>query len=131
MAYITAQEVKQIRQALKKELPQYKFSVRKRDHLSVNVAFLSGAKFESFEGLNWRTDKREIMEIDGNGEGIGTNTEKYGENNKKIFDKVFNIIKYASSNQHYDKSDSMTDYFDVAFYFHLSLGQWDKPYQVR
>ena len=85
MAYITAQEVKQIRQALKKELPQYKFSVRKRDHLSVNVAFLSGAKFESFEGLNWRTDKREIMEIDGNGESIGTNTEKYGENNKKIF----------------------------------------------
>ena len=31
---------------------------------------------------------------------------------------------------YYDKSDAMTDYFDTAYYFHLNVGQWDKPYIV-
>ena len=29
---------------------------------------------------------------------------------------------------YYDKSDAMTDYFDTAYYMHLNIGQYDKPF---
>ena len=28
----------------------------------------------------------------------------------------------------YDNSDSMTDYFDTAYYLHINIGRWNKPY---
>jgi len=28
----------------------------------------------------------------------------------------------------YDYSDIMTDYFDTAYYLHINIGRWDKPY---
>jgi len=28
----------------------------------------------------------------------------------------------------YDNSDSMTDYFDTAYYLYINIGRWDKPY---
>ena len=31
-------------------------------------------------------------------------------------------------NQWYDHSDMMTDYFCVAFYLSINVGQWNKPY---
>lgn len=29
---------------------------------------------------------------------------------------------------HYDNSDSMTDYFDTAWYLGINVGDWNKPY---
>lgn len=29
---------------------------------------------------------------------------------------------------HWDESDSMTDYFHCAFYLNINIGAWDKPY---
>ncbi len=29
---------------------------------------------------------------------------------------------------HYDNSDIMTDYFDIAWYIGINIGVWDKPY---
>jgi hypothetical protein len=28
----------------------------------------------------------------------------------------------------YDNSDIMTDYFDTAYYLHINVGRWNKPY---
>ena len=28
----------------------------------------------------------------------------------------------------YDNSDAMTDYFDTAYYLHINVGRWDRPY---
>lgn len=30
----------------------------------------------------------------------------------------------------YDRSDAMTDYFDIAYYVDLNIGKWNKPYQL-
>jgi len=30
----------------------------------------------------------------------------------------------------YDRSDIMTDYFDSAYYIHINVGRWNKPYEV-
>lgn len=29
---------------------------------------------------------------------------------------------------YYDNSDAMTDYFDTAYYVHMNIGKWNKPY---
>ena len=29
---------------------------------------------------------------------------------------------------YHNNSDSMTDYFDYAYYYRFSIGKWDKPY---
>jgi hypothetical protein len=31
---------------------------------------------------------------------------------------------------HYNNSDIQSDYFDVAWYMHIQIGKWDKPYKV-
>lgn len=32
--------------------------------------------------------------------------------------------------ENWDRSDLMTDYFDVNYYMMLSIGKWDKPFKV-
>jgi len=37
------------------------------------------------------------------------------------------IIK-ALNLDNYDRSDSMTDYFDVGHYVNINIGRWNKPF---
>jgi hypothetical protein len=37
-------------------------------------------------------------------------------------------IMYAD---HWDKSDSMTDYFHCAYYISMRVGRWNKPYEFK
>jgi hypothetical protein len=30
----------------------------------------------------------------------------------------------------HDRSDSMTDYFDVGWYISINVGKWNKPYEM-
>lgn len=45
----------------------------------------------------------------------------------KLFKQVCEIINHYN----YDDSDSQTDHFDVNFYLHLNIGQWNKPYVLE
>lgn len=36
----------------------------------------------------------------------------------------------AANDGNHDRSDSMTDYFDVGWYVDVNVGGWNKPYQV-
>lgn len=48
---------------------------------------------------------------------------------EKLFEKIIKVMK---SQNWFDDSDSMTDYFHTAYYLHLSIGKWNKPYvQVK
>jgi uncharacterized protein YutD len=40
--------------------------------------------------------------------------------------EIFEAMKSAAW---YDRSDSMTDYFDTAYYIEVKVGDWTKPYQ--
>ena len=35
----------------------------------------------------------------------------------------------TSRGEWYNKSDIMTDYFDIAYYTNINAGQWNKPYE--
>ena len=133
MAYINAEEVKAIRNLLKKELPEYKFGVRKGSggH-SVGVTFLKGPKFAPHKVF----DRYEHVEKDVDlNEGYHQVNqywveENVGKKNAKVMNKVIEIIKtapmLAGGKEWYNNSDIMTDYFDVAYYFDINIG---KDYQ--
>ena len=121
MAYISAEDVKAIRTELKAAFPKWKFGVRKSaGGLAVDVTIKQGTC--SFEGKthaqvneywidsHW-TDAEDAMVL------------------KKISEIMHNAPGRAGGKVYFDHSDAMTDYFHTAFYTHLSIGQWDAPYQ--
>ena len=116
MAYINAKEVKQIREELKKQYPDIKWSVSKEDSRNVNVCMLEGnIDFSDIETTGYFS----INEY---------HLYKHPEHHQKLFNNIIDIIKTSSDRKWFDESDSMTDYFHTAFYFDLSVGKYQKPY---
>lgn len=118
MAYVTATQVKQTREALKMAFPDFKFMVRKGpgSSSSINVSIMSGP-------LDF-----------GNPQGGKTVNpyhvgSMYESHVVPFLEAVIKVIKYGTERQYYDNSDPMTDYFDTAFYLDVEMGRWEKPYQ--
>ena len=120
MSYISTEDVKKIRVALKNEFgKKLKFGVRKSSggH-SVGVTIKSGTV--DFSDIMRNTyDQVQVNHY---------HLQNYGVH-KSLFEKIVEIIKTAPSNKWYDNSDAMIDYFDVAFYFDLNVGDWNNPYK--
>lgn len=108
MAYITTEQVANIRKAIKAEFPRYKFSITRKDRMAVHVALMQ-ADFEVEE---------EFVRIH--------NIERHTEPIKSIFERILELIFQEA--KYYDNSDTMTDYVDVPYYYDLSIGTWEKPY---
>ena len=135
MAYINAEEVKAIREALKAEFGKtYKFGVR-RDHGSgVRITFKSGPAFKKamafdrYAGCDKEVDINEYSQIN------HYHTHMYGEANQKILDKVSEIAHtapgLAGGKKYYCNDDVQSDYFDRAYYVSINVGEWNKPYEV-
>jgi len=135
MAYISTEEVAAIRKELKKEFPEYKFSVTKHHHSSVTVAFMKGPAFAEFQSRDRYTGEFKDDVIEGHEQlNHYWAMDFYGEKNGALIKKVEKIIKTApvkaGGREWYDKSDAMTDYFDTAFYMNIHVGKWDKHYEV-
>ena len=122
MSYISTEDVKKIRVALKNEFgKKLKFGVRKSSggH-SVGVTIKSGTvDFSDIMRKNNFYDQVQVNQY---------HLQNYGVH-KSLFEKIVEIIKTAPSNKWYDNSDAMIDYFDVAFYFDLNVGDWNNPYK--
>ena len=121
MSYISTEDVKKIRVALKNEFgKKLKFGVRKSagGH-SVSVTIKSGTVDFSDIMRNNTYDQVQVNQY---------HLQNYGVH-KSLFEKIVEIIKTAPSNKWYDNSDAMIDYFDVAFYFDLNVGDWNNPYK--
>lgn len=103
MAYISTEQVKVIRENLKKEFPQFKFSVKREHYSKVCVSILSG-------------------NVD-----FGTTYKKFKFEKDGVLGKINSIVNTGN----FDESDSMTDYFHVGFYTDMSIGQYDKPYIIK
>lgn len=122
MAYITAKDVAAIRTELKQAFPKYKFGVRKGSgSLSVDVTIQRGTA--AFEGKGHAQVNQYWID------SHWTDAE-----DRMVLNKINEIMHNAPgradpSRKFFDHSDAMTDYFHTAFYTHLSVGSWDKPYE--
>ena len=87
MAYISTDDVKHIRNTLKKEFPQYKFSVRRDSIYSVTVSFMKGPSFKDWEYRDRYTGEMKVGSLN-DGEHHQINhfytTDFYGIENAKI-----------------------------------------------
>jgi len=108
MAYINAQETAQIRNALKVAFPNMKFSVRKEHSISIHVAVLKG-------DLDLKDGQINEYYLD-------------RTSHPEFWEKVLEIIKTGSDRKWFNESDSQSDYFHIAFYIHMRVGEWNKPY---
>ena len=136
MAYINAEDVNHIRVALKKEFPQYKFSVTRDHHLGVMIAFMKGPKFAEYEYFDRYAHETKIGNLDGHEQLNHFHTESfYGKENAKIIDKVSEIAHtapgLAGGKTYYNNNDIQSDYFDVAYYVSISVGKWNKEYEIK
>jgi len=139
MAYISTEEVKAVRVALKESFKnKIKFSVRREHYSSLNVSIISG-EINFFDGSLDRKDKYNPEASAHKFDGYEQINEYYPENygkHKALFSEIINIMKTAPASIEggrawYDKSDAMIDYFDTAYYTHINIGKWDKPYEFK
>jgi hypothetical protein len=120
MAYIGKDDVAAIRTELKQKFPKWKFGVRKGSgSLSVDVNIFQGTA--SFEGKTYQqVNEYWIKDHWQDEDDCRVLTE--------ISEIMHNAPGRAGGKVYFDESDAQTDYFHTAFYTHLSIGQWDKPY---
>lgn len=114
MAYITTDTVKDIRNALKAAFPEIKFSVTRQHHSSVAVCIMKSPYFENgeYRQINHFYIDQSVPE---------------SEEARDVVKRIDEIIRKTGN--HYDNSDGMIDYFDVAFYYDISVGKYDKSHQ--
>ena len=128
MAYISAENTKQIRSALKEVFKDtgIKFGVKKFGHSSVTVTLLEGPDFPTAREYCQRECTNGIGYYD-------VNPYWYRKNMLSIecdiMDKVIEVIKIGSSRKYFDKSDIQADYHFKAFYFDITIGKFGKPYK--
>lgn len=140
-----------IRQELKKQLPAWKFSVTMDSYSggsSITVALMSGPErvvearreyvfgrdhvrlpytaeypFPGYAQLN----HYQLLNNDGFEQAKRlSNGEYLTETGWEVMRKAAQILSF----EHWDKSDSMTDYFCTNFYRHVHIGKWNKDYEV-
>ena len=136
MAYISAEDVNHIRVALKKEFPQYKFSVTRDHHLGVMIAFMKGPAFKDFEYFDRYTHETKIGTLNEDHHQINHFhlEDFYGKENAEILGKVSEIAHtapgLAGGKKYYNNNDIQSDYFDVAYYVSIHVGKWNKEYEI-
>ena len=138
--YLSIQEIaKQTRQSLKAEFPQCKFSVTIQQFSggrSMTVALMA-APFEPFigdktaDGYPFETDYEQLNPFqlarwpDDNDQycnGIPLTEQAW---------KLLSRVTRIAQRQNWDRSDIMTDHFDVGYYLDVHIGKYDKPFQVQ
>jgi hypothetical protein len=108
MAYISAEDTRLIRKALKEKFPKAKFSVRKHNHIELQVVIKS-APIQ--------------IEVDADGYKYINHyhLHRYPENEKSFYKEVLEIMNNAGTRPNFNNSDSMTDYFHVGYWINLSV----------
>ncbi|QOG13029.1 LPD29 domain-containing protein [Arcobacter sp. FWKO B] len=126
MAYIKTEQVKAIRDQIKKEFPNVKFSVTREHYSSVKIVILS-SEIDFFADYIKTIERYEAERtyLQVNHHYIDTS---FTGLSKEVLSKISEI---AHSQNWFDESDSMTDYFHTAYYVGISIGDWSRPYQLK
>jgi len=132
MAYMNQDKKKIIKAALDKVLKPrgIKYSLRVRDNMAIhctisaapvdflgNFAAKSANKYPPISGRPWDYLPVNLYWI----------REHFTGEAAEILSEAAEALKAAG---YYDKSEAQIDYFDTAYYMHLNIGQYDKPFKL-
>jgi hypothetical protein len=136
MAYISTNEVKEVRKALKEKFGKnIKFSVTRDHYTGISVSIMEGVMDfygDKDMGHTDRYNNDKFYPFTGHAQINHYHTHMYGKY-ESLFDDIKEIChtapaKAEGGRAYYDNSDAMIDYFDTAFYVNINVGKWDKPY---
>ena len=124
MPYITKDQVKAKRAALKAALPAYKLSVTTEHFSGIKVAIMAGPTDfgTEYQQLNPYINYRE--------ERYNNSTDTWDPGNPHIQDVLDIVMPILNEGKGEGFEDS--DYGHVPdYYTWVHIGKWDKPYQVK
>ena len=131
MAYISSEKVAEMRNKIRKEFPNFKFSIRRLHSIKVSVQILEGdANF--YQDFKY---KENIPSQDENNMNLQVNHIHIDKNftgkSREVLNKIKHII--TSTEEYYDMNfgDRGADYFDYTFYYSIEIGRYDKPYVLK
>jgi hypothetical protein len=132
MAHMNQEKKAVIKAALDKVLKArgFKYSLRVDNHMAINCTIQSGpidfiGNFKATAGDKFiLSPGRELDHLQVNLYWID---DHYSGPAAAILKECAQALQAAG---YYDRSDAMTDYFDTAYYMHLNIGAWDKPYKI-
>lgn len=119
MAYISTEEVKEIRNNIKKQFPAkdgWKFSIKKRHHSTVCVAIVKAPHNFDLKGKSYRDVNH--FHID----------NSWNEADAKILNQLLEIIQGIKSHHDSNAGDMGADYPAWNYHIDLSVGDWDKEF---
>lgn len=143
-----------IRQEVKERFPQCKFSITKDSYsggwaLHIN---LMEATFNPFRTINsfdevhhtYNDGLRTLEQLNADRVRGYSQLNRYqlveewkpehwcnGAFLTKEAHEILAEVVRITDKYNWDNSDAQTDYFDVNFYVHLSIGKWDKPFTMK
>jgi hypothetical protein len=133
MAYMSQERKKEIAPVVKQVLAKYKLkgSLGVRHHSTLVLNITEGA-IDFIKNYNEVNAGRMVY-----GEPIRPAEDSLSIN-PYHFDKAYSDtalqaiteLHAAMMKGNHDRSDSMSDYFDVGWYIDINIGQWNKPYKV-
>lgn len=131
MAYMNQERKAAIAAELKRVIPKgWKYSIAVRNHSTIcltiaaaPIDLLGAMKAASAERAQ-RQDSEDYL-----ANASYANVNPYHWRDGGLDPEVFGPIFEALNRGNHDRSDSMTDYFDVGWYVDVSVGRWNKPFQ--
>lgn len=137
MAYIEKERVTEIRNELKKLFPAFKFSVTRPDCSMIVVKIMKGDIdfFDDAMRPDGRDQWNETKKLSDYAKKEGhTSINEYSiESNwegeaREILLKIKEVVCKGSYNRNAD--DMGADYADMTFFTRISVGSYDKPYEL-
>lgn len=124
MAYVNQEKKAKIAANLKKVVPAgWKYSLAVRHHMSI-VMTISQAPFDLIGAFkaNGQFNPKTTTNLHVNQYHFRSHLED------ECVADVFEAIFDALNTDNWNRSDIVSDYFDVGHYVDLQIGRWDKPF---
>ena len=114
MPYISTEDVKEIRNNLKREFPNFRFSVRRDHYSSVKVNVMSGP-------MDFGTTRESVNHY--------WLADHYGDR-PQVLNFLQQVNQIVGLNQRELVYDG--DYGSVpTYYYDIQIGRWDRPYVIK
>ena len=135
MAYMSQEKKAKIAPVVKALLKQYniKGSLSVSNHSTLVLTIKQGA-VDFIENFNAKIDTMpgydSCKEQSATRTAIDVNPYHFKDQFTGVARTFLIKLFDALNDGNHDRSDSMTDYFDVGWYLDINIGKWDKPYQL-
>jgi len=132
MAYMNQEKKAVIAAELKKVMPKgWKYSLAVHNHSTIVCTIRSApvdllAEMREVREEEARLQGNDACPIDGYADVNPYRADCQFKESKEVIGSILSAMNTGNHN----RSDSMTDYYDVGFYVDLNIGAWNKPFVV-